>query len=131
MKKIYLSRNLKDGLSFSKKESEKLIVLAFVSIHGEVKWMFLNSSKETFTSVLTCPVLGFVTVKDTLNMCAITRSENRVSVDVGGDEIYISEVKVDVPEHVELTVTFDPMHGREYDEVFSYPEEKQKELEIE
>lgn len=131
MKKIYLSRNLKDELSFFEKESEKLIVLAFASIHGEVKWMFLNSSKETFTSVLTCPVLGFVTVKDTLNMCAITRSENRVSVDVGGDEIYISEVKVDAPEHVELTVTFYPMHDREYDEVFSYPEEKQKELEIE
>lgn len=122
MKKIYLSRNLKDELSFSKKESEELIVLAFASIYGEVKWMFLNSSKETFTSVLTCPVLGFVTVKDTLNMCATT-SENRVNVDVGGDEIYISEVKVDAPEHVKLTVTFDPMHGREYDEVFSYPEE--------
>ena len=123
MKKIYLSRNLKDELSFSKKESEELIVLAFASIYGEVKWMFLNSGKETFTSVLTCPVLGFVTVKDTLNMCATT-SENRVNVDVGGDEIYISEVKVDAPEHVKLTVTFDPMHGREYDEVFSYPEEK-------
>ena len=122
MKKVYLSRNLKDELSFSKKESEELIVLAFASIYGEVKWMFLNSSKETFTSVLTCPVLGFVTVKDTLNMCATT-SENRVNVDVGGDEIYISEVKVDAPEHVKLTVTFDPMHGREYDEVFSYPEE--------
>jgi hypothetical protein len=122
MKKIYLSRNLKDELSFSKKESEELIVLAFASIYGEVKWMFLNSGKETFTSVLTCPVLGFVTVKDTLNMCATT-SENRVNVDVGGDEIYISEVKVDAPEHVKLTVTFDPMHGREYDEVFSYPEE--------
>lgn len=122
MKKIYLSRNLKDELSFSKKESEELIVLAFASIYGEVKWMFLTSSKETFTSVLTCPVLGFVTVKDTLNMCATT-GENRVSVDVGGDEIYISEVKVDTPEHVKLTVTFDPMHGREYDEVFSYPEE--------
>lgn len=121
MKKIYLSRNLKDELSFSKKESEELIVLAFASIYGEVKWMFLNSGKETFTSVLTCPVLGFVTVKDTLNMCATT-SENRVNVDVGGDEIYISEVKVDAPEHVKLTVTFDPMHGREYDEVFSYPE---------
>lgn len=122
MKKIYLSRNLKDELSFSKKESEELIVLAFASIYREVEWMFLNSSKETFTSVLTCPVLGFVTVKDTLNMCVIT-SENRVSVNVGGDEIYISEVKVDAPEHVKLTVTFDPMHGREYDEVFSYPEE--------
>lgn len=122
MKKIYLSRNLKDELSFSKKESEELIVLAFASIYGEVKWMFLNSSKETFTSVLTCPVLGFVIVEDTLNMCATT-SENGVSVDVGGDEIYISEVKVDAPEHVKLTVTFDPMHGREYDEVFSYPEE--------
>ncbi len=122
MKKIYLSRNLKDELSFSKKESEELIVLAFASIYGEVKWMFLNSGKETFTSVLTCPVLGFVTVKDTLNMCATT-SENRVNVDVGGDEIYISEVKVDAPMHVKLTVTFDPMHGREYDEVFSYPEE--------
>lgn len=122
MKKIYLSRNLKDELSFSKKESEELIVLAFASIYREVKWMFLNSSKETFTSVLTCPVLGFVTVKDTLNMC-VTTSEDRVSVNVGGDEIYISEVKVDAPEHVKLTVTFDPMHGREYDEVFSYPEE--------
>lgn len=122
MKKIYLSRNLKDELSFSKKESEKLIVFAFASIYGEVKWMFLNSSKETFTSVLTCPVLGFVIVEDTLNMCATT-SENKVSVDVGGDEIYISEVKVDAPMHVKLTVTFDPMHGREYDEVFSYPEE--------
>lgn len=122
MKKIYLSRNLKDELSFSKKESEELIVLAFASIYGEVKWMFLDSSKETFTSVLTCPVLGFVTVKDTLNMCATT-SENRVNVNVGGDEIYISEVKVDAPVHVKLTVTFDPMHGREYDEVFSYPEE--------
>lgn len=122
MKKIYLSRNLKDELSFSKKESEELIVLAFASIYREVQWMFLNSSKETFTSVLTCPVLGFVTVKDTLNMC-VTTSENRVSVNVGGDEIYISEVKVDAPEHVKLTVTFDPMHGREYDEVFSYPEE--------
>lgn len=122
MKKIYLSRNLKGELSFSKKESEELIVLAFASIYREVKWMFLNSSKETFTSVLTCPVLGFVTVKDTLNMC-VTTSEDRVSVNVGGDEIYISEVKVDAPEHVKLTVTFDPMHGREYDEVFSYPEE--------
>lgn len=122
MKKIYLSRNLKDELSFSKKESEEFIVLAFASIYREVKWMFLNSSKETFTSVLTCPVLGFVTVKDTLNMC-VTTSEDRVSVNVGGDEIYISEVKVDAPEHVKLTVTFDPMHGREYDEVFSYPEE--------
>ena len=113
---------MKDELSFSKKESEELIVLAFASIYGEVKWMFLNSGKETFTSVLTCPVLGFVTVKDTLNMCATT-SENRVNVDVGGDEIYISEVKVDAPEHVKLSVTFEPMHGREYDEVFSYPEE--------
>ena len=84
--------------------------------------MFLNSSKETFTSVLTCPVLGFVIVEDTLNMYATT-GENELSVDVGGDEIYISEVKVDAPMHVKLTVTFGPMHGREYDEVFSYPEE--------
>lgn len=84
--------------------------------------MFSNSSKETFTSVLTCPVLGFVIVEDTLNMCA-TISDNKVSVYVGGDEIYISEVKVDAPMHVNLTVTFDPLRGREYDEVFSYPEE--------
>lgn len=126
MKKIYLSKNLKDKLSFSKKESEKLIVVVFASIYRELKWMFLNSNKGTFTSALTCSALGFITVKDTLNMCA-TPIDNIVNVDIGigGNEIYISEVEVDVPEHIKLVVTFDKMHGREYDEVFSYPEEKQ------
>lgn len=131
MKKIYLSRNLKDEIQFTSKNSDKLTVIAFASIYEEIRWMFLNRAKESFTAVITSPVLWFVNVKKTLNMCATTSFDNKVSVDIGADDIYITEAKTDSPKHVRLVITFSPLDGREYDEVFRYPEEKQKELEIE
>lgn len=130
MKKIYLSRNLKDEISSSTKSSNKIVVFAIASIYGEVQWMFLNSFKESFTSVFSSSVLGFVIVKDTLKMCA-TVSDNKLNIDIGANDIYISEVKTDVPEHMNMVVTFNPLPEREYDEIFSYPEENQKEIEIE
>lgn len=130
MKKIYLSRNLKDEISSSTKSSNKIVVFAIASIYGDVQWMFLNSCKKSFTSVFSSSVLGFVIVKDTLKMCA-TVSDNKLNIDIGGNDIYISEVKTDVPEHMDMVVTFNPLPEREYDEMFSYPEENQKELKIE
>lgn len=90
----------------------------------------MNSCKESFTSVFSSSVLGFVIVKDTLKMCA-TVSNNKLNIDIGANDIYISEVKTDIPEHTNMVVTFNPLPEREYDEMFSYPEENQKELEIE
>lgn len=42
MKKIYLSRNLKDEISSSTKSSNKIVVFAIASIYGEVQWMFFE-----------------------------------------------------------------------------------------
>lgn len=128
MAKIYLSKNLKNEILPNVESRDKLIIISFASIHEEVKWMFLNTVRESFTTVLTETVIGFIITKKDHHMCIITNN-NKVNIDVGANDIYIAEAKKDAPYHVEMVITLLPLDDREYDEVFSYPEDNQKEFE--